>query len=193
MMILDIILAVACLSLLLCVLKTSHGRIFDPADPCYVEQTITGWLYRPDGTSWLAMVVSLQIVGSLLFMVAMHGHRVAPELFYSALAAVLIVPTIIAYCATSSFAICADHVEQTWTLNPGKGAVTFPIGAIHDITVQDHVDMNSSGPDELKGYFRIEIEWYTSEAELRRTQLQKLYGPFEAHRVAAWLKQQCKR
>lgn len=136
------------------------------------------------------MVVTLQLLGSVLFVATMHGHQVGPELFYSAFAVVLIVPMIIAYWATSSFAIRADHVEQTWTLNPGKRAVTIPIGGIHDISVQEHLDMTSSGPDELIGYFSIEIEWYSAEAELQRTQLLKLYGPFEAQRVAAWLKQQ---
>ncbi|MFT3878274.1 MAG: hypothetical protein QM703_01280 [Gemmatales bacterium] len=188
-MLLDIILIAACLGIAIYVGKISHGRLFDPADPCYVEPTFTGWIYRPDGYHWFSTVVSLLMFSAVVFMTAIYGHRVGPELFYLALAAVILAPIGIAYWTTSSFAIRADQVEETWTLNPANGAVTIPIGAIHDITVVEHLDMTSS-PDEVKGYFRIEIEWYTAEAELHRTQLRKVYGSFEAQRVAAWLKQQ---
>lgn len=188
-MLLDFILIAACLGLAIYVRKISHGRLFDPADPCYVVPIFTGWIYRPDGYHWFSTVVSLLMFGTVVFMTAIYGHRVGPELFYSTLAIVMIAPICIAYWATSSFAIRADNDEQTWTINPGNGAVTIPIGAIHDITIQEHLDMTLS-PEELKDYFRIEIEWYTAEAELQRTKLRKLYGLFEAQRVATWLKQQ---
>lgn len=173
-----------------CVIE--HPKVFDPADKRLIAHLEHGWVYRPNGRNWwryyFAGMLAISFAGSFIFF----PHNMPLKLIASAVVMLLLLPCLIASRLVPQVAVRADLVNQSWTLFTQRKTITIPIGAIHDITVQQQMEVNATGPDEATNYFRVIIEWYNAEAELQQTRLDKWYGANEAKQVAEWLKQQAK-
>lgn len=169
-----------------------HTQLFDASDNRLITPTEHGWEYRPNGRDWwryyFAGMLAICFAGTFIFF----PHNQPIQIHGLAVAVLFLLPCLIAYKATSRVAVRADQANSSWTIFCRRKPITIPIGAMHDITVQQDAVPDGSGPDVPTNFFRVVIEWYNANAELQQTRLDKRYGEVEAQQVAEWLEKQAK-
>lgn len=168
----------------------NHRPEFDPADERLIAPSAYGWEYRPNGRNWwryyLAGMMAICFAGGFIFF----PHNQPVMVLGIAVVVLFLVPSLIAWRVASQVAVRADQGNRSWALYSRQKWITIPIGAIHEISVQQQIQKNETGPDEPTNYFRVVIEWFDVNEEVHQTRLDRWYGAIEVLQVAAWLKQQ---
>jgi hypothetical protein len=167
--------------------RSSAQAGFDPGNPLYVRETATGWIFAPHRSDWwrafqfyLCILVTIVFVtltsskwswsGALLGILAAWGGSV-----------------LLAYASIVRKELEYDRNQQSWTFTKDRARITFPIGAIHKIRVEEVVYHNAQ---QLPTSFAPQILYYSAEGELLSIRLGVYTFQPQALAVVYWLTEQ---